>query len=111
MSLLVDPCVRLEDRDAAARLYSLLLPYERLYALAPVEAPFGSVALALGTLATALRRFDEGERHLELAAMLLARGAAGDPERARALLDDALATYRELGMDSWAARGEALFQQ
>jgi hypothetical protein len=40
--------------------------------------------------------------------MLLARGAAGDSERALALLKDALATYRELGMDAWAARVEAL---
>jgi hypothetical protein len=34
----------------------------------------------------------------DLAGMLLARGARGDSERARALLDDALATYGELGM-------------
>jgi hypothetical protein len=44
----------------------------------------------------------------ELAAMLLARRAAGDSERALALLEDALATYRELGMDAWAAQVEAL---
>jgi len=129
IGLLADPCVRLEDSDAAERLYSMLLPYERLYAQAPVEAAFGSLALGLGVLATSLRRFDEAEGHFdvaieterrmrarpwlahaqhELAAMLLARGAAGDSERARGLLDDALTTYRALGMDSWAARGEAL---
>jgi tetratricopeptide (TPR) repeat protein len=125
MSLLVDPCIRLDDQVAARTMYSMLVPYERLYALAPVEAPFGSVALPLGVLATALRRFDEAEGHFEvaieieqrmrarpwlahaqheLAAMLLARGASGDSERALALLEDALATYRELGMDAWAAR-------
>ena len=36
--------------------------------------------------------------------MLLSRGASGDPERAGELLGEALATFRELGMDSCAAR-------
>ena len=43
-----------------------------------------------------------------LAGMLLARGSAGDSQRARMLIDEALATYRELGMDAWAARAETL---
>jgi len=129
MSLLTDPCAWLGDASAAAKLYSLLLPYERLYAQAPVEAVFGSVARGLGVLATALGRFDDAERHFDvaleterkmrarpwlahtqhdLAAMLLARGEDGDSERVGALLDEALSTYRELGMDAWAARAEAL---
>ena len=129
MSLLTDPCARLGGENAAAELYSMLLPYDRLYAQAPVESLFGSVARGLGVLATTLRRFDEAERHFdvaieterkmgarpwlvhaqhELAAMLLARGSAGDSERARALLDEALAAYRELGMNSWARRAQAL---
>ena len=107
----------------------MLLPYEPLYAQAPVEAAFGSVARALGVLATSLRRFDEAEAHFgvaieteqsmgarpwlahaqhDLAGMLLARRARGDSERAGALLDDALATYGELGMRAWAVRAEAL---
>jgi tetratricopeptide (TPR) repeat protein len=129
ISLLADPCARLGDREVAERLYSMLLPYESLYAQAPVEATFGAMARGLGVLATTLRRFDDAERHFDvaieieqrmrarpwlahaqqdLAAMLLARGAAGDSERALAVLEDALATYRELGMDAWAARVEAL---
>ena len=44
----------------------------------------------------------------DLAAMLLARGAAADRERARALLEEAAATYRELGMPTWASRATAL---
>ncbi len=129
MSLLTDPCARLGGESAVAELYSMLLPYDRLYAQAPVESLFGSVARGLGVLATTLRRFDEAERHFdlaieterkmgarpwlahaqhELAAMLLARGSAGDSERARALLDEALAAYRELGMNSWARRTQAL---
>ena len=107
----------------------MLLPYERLYAHAPVEAAFGSVARALGVLATSLGRFDEAEAHFgaaieieqsmsarpwlaharhDFAAMLLARGARGDSDRARALLDDALATYAELGMRAWVVRAQAL---
>jgi hypothetical protein len=42
--------------------------------------------------------------------MLLARGAAGDAQRARALLDEALAGYSELGMDAWATRAERLLR-
>ena len=129
VSLLPDPCAFLGDDDAAAKLYSLLLPYEHVYALATIEAVFGSLARGLGVLATTLRRFDEAERHFEiaietdrrmrarpwmahaqhdLAAMLLARGAADDRKRAHALLEEAAATYRELGMSTWASRATAL---
>jgi DNA-binding SARP family transcriptional activator len=129
MSLLPDPCAFLGDEDAAANLYSLLLPYEHVYALATIEAVFGSLARGLGVLATTLHRFDDAERHFEvamqterrmrarpwlahaqhdLAAMLLTRGEADDRERAHALLEEAAATYRELGMPTWASRATAL---
>jgi tetratricopeptide (TPR) repeat protein len=129
MTLLTDPCARLVGETAAADLYSMLLPYEGLYAQAPVESAFGSVARGLGVLATTLRRFTDAERHFEvaieteramraqpwvahaqhdLAAMLLARRSAGDSERAGALLDEAVSTYRDLGMGPWAGRAEAL---
>jgi DNA-binding SARP family transcriptional activator len=129
VGLLADPCAWLGDREAAGRLYSMLLPYERLYAMAPVESVFGSVARALGVLATTLDRFDDAERHFDvaidveqamrarpwlahaqhdLASMMITRGETGDAERAQALLDEATATYRELGMDSWAARATCL---
>ena len=119
------PCALLEDRDAAERLYSLLLPFERLYAHAPVESVFGAVASSLGVLATTMGSYDAAERHFavaidieeamrappwrahaqhDLAIMLLARRGAGDTERARGLLDEARATYSRLGMDAWAAR-------
>jgi DNA-binding SARP family transcriptional activator len=126
MALLVDPCAQLGDRGAAEKLYSLLVPYERLYAMAPVESVFGCVARGLGVLAAMLDRVDDAQRHFALAleaetrmrawpwlahvqhdygAMLLEHG---DAERATGLLDDALAAYRRLGMDSWAERVEAL---
>jgi tetratricopeptide (TPR) repeat protein len=129
ISLLAAPCARLGDRDATQRLYSMLLPYERLYAQAPVESVFGAVARGLGVLATALGRFDDAERHFDIAleteramkaapwlahaqhdyaAMLIARGNDRDSERAQTLLGDALKSFRELGMDSWADRAQAL---
>lgn len=129
VSLLPDACAFLGDEDAAAKLYSLLLPYEHVYALATIEAVFGSLARGLGVLATTMRRFHEAERHFnvaieterrmcarpwlahaqhDLAAMLLGRGAADDRERAHALLKEAAATYRELGMQTWASRATAL---
>ena len=129
MCLLPDVCAFLGDASSAGRLYAILLPYERHYAEAPVEAAFGSVARALGVLATTLRHFDDAEGHFDtamqmegsmgarpwlahaqhdLAGMLLARGEPGDRERASGLLAEALATYRELGMEVWAGRAAAL---
>jgi hypothetical protein len=40
--------------------------------------------------------------------MLLARGGPGDERSARALVGDAVTTYRTLGMGTWAARATAL---
>jgi tetratricopeptide (TPR) repeat protein len=129
MTLLADPCAWAGARDDAERLYSLLLPYEPFYAQAPVETVFGAVARALGVLATAVGRFDDAERHLEvaidtelrmrakpwlaharhdLAKALLARAGPADEERALALLDEAAAAYRALGMATWAERAAAL---
>jgi DNA-binding SARP family transcriptional activator len=129
MSLLPDPCAFLRDDRAASTLYSLLLPYEDRYAEAPVEAVFGSIARGLGVLATHLRRFEDAERHFEVAleterrmrarpwlaharhdfaTMLRARAGPGDAERAGELLDAAIAGYRQLGMESWAERAARL---
>ena len=125
VSVLADLCAQLRDVDAAAQLYELLLPYRRLNALATLEVSTGSVARPLGTLATTLGRLDDAEAHFEaaiemerrmgsgpgvahaqhgLAAVLLARGAPGDRDRARELARAAVATYEQLGMDAWAAR-------
>jgi DNA-binding SARP family transcriptional activator len=122
MALLADPCARLADERGTRKLYRLLLPFERLYVVAPIEAVFGSMARCLGVLATALRHYDDAKRHFEsaialersmraqpwiahaqddLAAMLLARG---DPEAARPHADAAIAEYRTLGMEAWAER-------
>lgn len=129
MALLPDTCAFLADENAAATLYSLLLPYEALYAQAPVEASFGSLARSLGVLATTLRRFEDAERHFDialaterkmrarpwlahaqhdLAVMLLTRRDTGDTQRAEALLDEVVGAYRDLGMETWATRASAL---
>jgi len=80
----------------------------------------------LGVLARALGELDDATRHFEdaveteramgarpwvahaqhgLGETLLARG---DEARARAVLAEAIAGYRELGMDSWAESAAAL---
>jgi DNA-binding SARP family transcriptional activator/tetratricopeptide (TPR) repeat protein len=126
LALLAGPTASVAEPPAVAGLYELLLAYEQMYAMAPVEGVFGAVARALGVLAGALGRHDDAERHLnaaldverrmgarpwlahaqhDLAAVLIARG---EPDRARPHLDDALKTYRELGMETWAARASAL---
>ena len=128
MNLLPDAVRFLDDEAAAARLHALLLPHEQRYAHAPVEASAGSVARGLGVLATTLRHFDDAERHFEvaleverrmrarpwlaharhdLACLLLARAGEGDRQRATALLDDVIGTYRELGMGHWAEAASA----
>src|SRR4051794_9150582 len=126
MALLVEPCVKLDERDDADKLYALLVPYEPLYAMAPVESIFGAVARGLGELAAMRDRPDDSARHFEVAMEVERRMRArpflahaqheygsmlldhGDGDRAKALLDDALATYRELGMHTWAERVQAL---
>jgi tetratricopeptide (TPR) repeat protein len=126
LNTLPDACAYVGDDEAAVGLYDLMLPYERLYAEAPVEGTFGSMARGLGVLATQLRRFDDAERHFEVAIeiergmrarpwiahaqhglgeLLLLRG---DEARARQVLANAIAGYRELGMESWAERAAAL---
>lgn len=86
---------------------------------------------ALGLLATTLGRYDEADAHfataalaherieaptwlartrLEWARMLLARCQAGNAERARELLRQALATAPELGLGNVERRAVALLQ-
>jgi DNA-binding SARP family transcriptional activator len=129
MNVLPDACAYLADDERAAALYDVLLPFERNYSQAPVEGTFGSIARGLGVLATQLGRFDEAERHFEdaieiergmrawpwvahaqhgLGALLLRRDGQGDGRRACAVLDEAIAGYRKLGMETWAARAAGL---
>jgi DNA-binding SARP family transcriptional activator/tetratricopeptide (TPR) repeat protein len=129
MSLLADTCALLTDRRAAAELYEKLLPYSGFIAVDVPEGSRGAVSRYLGLLAALLRRWDDAGRHLEqalemnerlglrpwlahtqhdYARILLERDAPRERERALELVQQALATYRELGMGSHAARASQL---
>jgi DNA-binding SARP family transcriptional activator len=118
LSLLAEVAFHLDDRDRAAVLYRLLLPYARLNALAAGEVALGAVARYLGLLAVALGR-EDARHHFEdalemnvgmgarswvahtqhdYARLLLTTGAEEDQERAIKLLGDARRTADQLGM-------------
>jgi class 3 adenylate cyclase len=109
-------CAHLGARDAAGVLYERLAPWHAQLAFDPNVN--GSVALYLGLLATTLDRYADAEAHfaeahtmherigapywlavtrVDWAKMLLRRNQAGDRDRARAMLEQALATAREYG--------------
>src|SRR5262249_38996548 len=125
LCLLAEPATRLGERDSAATLYELLLPYADRVAYAYPELCVGPVARYLGLLASAHDRQDEAaecfERAIEMSErigsrpwlaraqdefgqLLFRRGHPGDTERARELLDRARAKHAELGM-SQTSRG------
>jgi len=128
LCILSEVCVHLRDAGRAAVLYRLLLPHAHLNALAAGEVAIGSVARYLGLLATTLERWDDALSHFEVALemnermgarpwlartqddyarMLFVHGEPGDAERAQRLLDEALDTYRELGMEGALANAGA----
>jgi tetratricopeptide (TPR) repeat protein len=125
MSLLAETSALVGDTDSATVLYGLLAPWGALNAADVGEGFRGSVSRYLGILAAALGSWDDAHRHFEdalamnermgarpwlaqtqedYARTLLARDGPGDDERARELLDQALTTYRELGMETHAER-------
>jgi DNA-binding SARP family transcriptional activator/tetratricopeptide (TPR) repeat protein len=124
MSLLAETSALVGDTDAATHLYRLLLPWAAFNAVDVAEGFRGSVARYLGLLATTTDRLDDAQLHFEdalaanermgarpwlaytqndYAQMLFTRDLAGDRDRAQSLLDQALATYVELGMQASAA--------
>lgn len=128
-SLLGEVCCALADPTHAGALYELLAPYADRNVVCHPGCAIGSVSRYLGLLAAlldrvddAVQRFDEAlvmnERmsarpwlahtQEDYARTLLARDHRGDDERARAFLDAALATYRDLGMTGPLARAESL---
>jgi tetratricopeptide (TPR) repeat protein len=125
MCLLAEAAARLGDTGAAAVLYERLLPYADRVAISYPEISLGPIARFLGLLATTTAQWHDAEGHfrasLELSArigarpslahtqrdnaqMLLKRGQPGDIEKAGSLLDEAVATYSELGMDSHSSK-------
>jgi DNA-binding SARP family transcriptional activator/tetratricopeptide (TPR) repeat protein len=132
IAMLIEVAVALADVEHAAVLYRLLEPYADLVVVDPHGFHTGSAARSLGMAAWTCGRFDEAEGHflaaLELnerigarpwladtqsayAQMLLARNEPGDAERARELVESALGTYRELGMEPYAARTSVLARE
>jgi hypothetical protein len=95
----------------------------------PPEGARGSVARYLGLLASTLGRHDEAAAHFDQAIamntqmgarlwlartqhdygqLLLTRNRSSGRQRAHELIDAAIATYRESGMDKWAANASRL---
>jgi class 3 adenylate cyclase/tetratricopeptide (TPR) repeat protein len=122
LTYLADVCTFLGDISRASILYELMSPCKGINVLiASGSACYGSASRYLGALAALTMRWDEAERHFEdalamnsamgalpwlahtqyqYATMLLSRDQPGDSVKASALLNDALATARELGMRS-----------
>jgi tetratricopeptide (TPR) repeat protein len=129
MGMLAEVCSAVGDVATASGLYDALLPWHDRQFMVAAGAVYGSAARPLGLLATVLERYDDAEAHFEealamnrkmqappwvartqhdYARMLLRRDAPGDRERARELLDAALATAREIDMTKLQADCEAL---
>jgi tetratricopeptide (TPR) repeat protein len=126
---LAEVAAHLQDGNQAEILYRLLLPYARLNAVNAGETIIGSVSRYLGIAASTMSRSDLPARHFDAALeindrvgarpwvahtlrdygrMRLSRNEPGDGERAQQLLSQAVATYNELGMDTYAARTSSL---
>ena len=130
MAVLAQVCASLRDERRAAKLYELLLPFAgRTITVGSAAVFYGPVSRHLGLLAATLSRWEEAARHFEeslemnekmgarpfaafsqheYAGMLLARGQSSDRERAISLLNQALATARELGMQKLVKDVETL---
>jgi class 3 adenylate cyclase len=122
--------VRVGDRDHAARIYDLLLPYEdRNVVVGNAWACEGSAASFLGELAGMLGRYEDAERHFTVALMmnralgavpnvaetqfrhaemLAGRDGDGDAERAAELVSEALDTAQERSIPALVERAFAL---
>ncbi len=129
LSILAGLAFELGDSDAAATLYSQLLPAAELVVIDPHEFCVGAAARYLGLLALTAGRIGEAYDHIRAALdlnarigarpwvahtqvdycrLLRGRGEPGDAEQADRLLGDAMTTYRELGMPPWLQASEAL---
>jgi DNA-binding CsgD family transcriptional regulator len=129
MVYLCEVCAALNDAVRAAELYDLMLPLAGRNLLGGSLIFFGSADRYLGLLCVAMFRWSDAEHHFDAAlamnsrtgahaplahtrhdyaAMLLARGAPGDRQRAIALLRDCQESARRLGMRSLEERTTSL---
>ncbi|MDQ3963886.1 MAG: AAA family ATPase [Actinomycetota bacterium] len=120
------------EAASAEVLYRKLLPFGSQFAICGIGGPcYGNVSYNLALLATTLQKWDDAETHFEdaiarhasigalpllahsrheYAAMLLRRGHEADLDRARDLLREAIASYRDLGMTGWIERAQKLLE-
>ncbi len=121
---------RLGEAGRAEQIYEIMKPYgDRQVTVGFGFLCEGSGSLGLGQLASAMKRWGDAERHFETAIafnesvntppwlararyayaeMLHERGAEGDDERAKTQVNEALATFEELGMAKYVERALAL---
>ena len=133
MANLAYVCSYINDVRRAAILYDQLLPYApRQCVIGGAAIGTGSILRFLGILATTLSRWEDAVAHFEGAllmnarigaipfaaltqqeygAMLLKRGEPGDREKAHQILDQALATGKEIGMQGLIRDVNALKSQ
>jgi len=129
MSILAEVTEALGDGTRASTLYDLLLPFAGRNGATADYISTGSVARYLGILATAVGRWEEAERWIDVgleanrrmgalpfiahslhdrARLLLARADPGDAEAAGRALAEALDISRSLGLTSLEARVQLL---
>lgn len=128
--VLADVCAVLEEPRHSGQLLDVLAPSASIMAVEANGATCpGSVSRAMGVLCHSLGRLDDADAHFSRAtgqhraagaavllahtlrqhsATLRARAEAGDWERGRELLSEALAVYRHLGIERQAAHSEAV---
>ena len=127
----VEGLALLGERDRATELYPLTVEAIATDTVITYDAGRLLETVA-GIAAAAGRRWDEGQAHFETALrladeipfrseqaearywyarMLLDRNASGDREKARDLLDTALALYREIGMPTHVEMAEKLLAE
>ena len=127
----VEGLALLGERDRAAELYPLTLEAIATDTVLTMDASHLLQTVA-GIAAAAGRRWDEAQNHFEAALrladeipfrseqaearywyarMLVDRNASGDREKARDLLDTALALYREIGMPTHVETTEKLLAE
>jgi tetratricopeptide (TPR) repeat protein len=129
---LAEVCAYLGDRERAAVLHQFLLPYDgRTIVVGFHTFCFGAAARYLGILAATMSQWAEAEQHFEdalamnmrmgarpwlahtqhqYATMLLTQGKVADQEKATALLDEALKTAQELGMNCLTEKIEEVYR-
>jgi DNA-binding SARP family transcriptional activator len=132
MGLLAETAWSLRDANRAARIYELLRPYADRIAISYGEISTGSVSRPLGLLAATIEGLEDPARHFEQALVMNERMCArpwlahtqtdyaqillehqepSGSDRAWTLLDQAVATYRQLGMNFYARRALRLREQ